>query len=70
MSSYHHRGNLEGQGATMEVIGGGEEIPLSAVRLCRMKVSPNACLDMSGSLHLTIGYLLKNEYRGLGTQVP
>ena len=42
----------EGQG----VISGGEEIPLSAVRLYGMGVPPSKALDMSGSLHLTIGY--------------
>ena len=42
-----------------EVISDGEEIPLSAVRLCGMGVPPSEALDMSGSLHLSIGYLLR-----------
>ena len=45
----------EGQGIT----GGGEETPLNAVRLCRMGVPPSEALDMSGSPHLIIGYLLR-----------
>ena len=55
----------EGQG----VMSGGEEIPLSAIRLCGMRVPPNEALDMSGSLHLTIGYLLKIGCGDLESQV-
>ena len=50
----------------MRIMGGGEETPLSAVRLCRMGVLPNKVLDMSESLHLIIGYLLRNENGGFG----
>ena len=53
-----HSGTMvtrEGQGGT----GGGEETPLSAVRLCGMGVPPSEVLDMSGSPHLTIDYLLR-----------
>ena len=39
--------------------GGGEETPLSAVRPCGMGVPPSEALDMSGSLYLTIVYLLR-----------
>ena len=45
----------EGQG----VMGGGEKTLLSAVRPYGMGVPPNEALDMSGSSHLTIGYLLR-----------
>ena len=55
----------EGQGVT----GGGEETPLSAVRLCGLGVPLNEALDMSGSPHLTIGYLLRIGYRDLESQV-
>ena len=55
----------EGQGIT----GGGEETPLSAVRLCGMGIPPSEALDMSGSLHLTIGYLLRIGYGDLESQV-
>ena len=48
-----------------EVTGGGEETPLSAVRLCGMGAPPSEALDMSGSPHLTIGYLLKIGYGDL-----
>ena len=53
-----HSGTMviqEGQGVT----GSGEETPLSTVRLCEMGVPPSEALDMSGSLHLIIGYLLR-----------
>ena len=55
----------EGQGVT----DGGEETPLSAVRPYGMGVPPSEALDMSGSLHLTIGYLLKIGYGDLEFQV-
>ena len=45
----------ESQGIT----GGGEEIPLSIVRPCGMEVPPSEALDMNGSLHLTVSYLLR-----------
>ena len=56
---------LEGQGVT----GGGEETSLSAVRLCGMGVPPSEALDMSGSPHLTIGYLLRIGCGDLESQV-
>ena len=56
---------LEGQ----RVTGGGEEIPLSAVRPCGMGVPPSETLDMSGRPHLTIGYLLGIGCRDLESQV-
>ena len=63
-----HSGTMatrEGQGVT----GGGEETPLSAVRPCGMGVPPSGALDMSGSPHLTIGYLLRIGYGDLESQV-
>ena len=45
----------KGQGIT----GGGEETLLSVVRPCGMGVPPSEALDMSGSPHLTISYLLR-----------
>ena len=63
-----HSGTMvtrEGQGVT----GIGEETPLSAVRPCGMGVPPSEALDMSGSPHLTIGYLLKIKYGDLEPQV-
>ena len=50
-------------------MGGGEETPLSAVRSYRMGVPPSEALDMSGSLHLTIGYLLRIGCGNLEFQV-
>ena len=53
-----HSGTMvtrEGQG----INGGGEETPLSAFRPCGMGVPSSEALDMSGSPHLTIGYLLR-----------
>ena len=55
----------KGQGVT----SGGEETPLSAVRPCGMEVPPSEALDMSGRLHLTIGYLLRIGCRDLESQV-
>ena len=55
----------EGQGIT----GGGEETLLSAVRLCGMGVPRSGASDMSGSPHLTIGYLLRIGYGDLDSQV-
>ena len=55
-----HRGDLGGHGA-MGVMHGGSEIPLSAVRPCGMGVTPRKALDMYGSPHLTILYLLRDE---------
>ena len=39
----------------MLVIDGGKETLLSTVRLCGKGVPPSRALDISGSLHLTIG---------------
>ena len=56
-----HRGDLDGHGAIMEVMHGGGGTPLSAVRLCGMDITPRKALDMYGSPHLTIPYLLRGE---------
>ena len=58
---HQHRGDLGGHGAIMGVMHGGGEIPLSAVRPCRMGVTPRKALDMYGNPHLTILYLLRGE---------
>ena len=42
----------------MEVMHDGGGTSLSAVRPCGMGVIPRKALDMYGSLHLTISYLL------------
>ena len=50
----------------MEVIDGDGETLLNVVRSkCKMSVPPNEALDMSGSPHLIIGYLLKSELKNL-----
>ena len=56
-----HRGDLSGHGAIIGVMHGGGGTPLSAIRPCRMGVIPRKALDMYGSSHLTIFYLLRNE---------
>ena len=56
-----HRGDLGDHGAIMGVMHGGGETPLSAVRPCGMGVTPKKALDMYGSPHLTILYLLRGE---------
>ena len=60
-----HLGDLDGHGAIMEVMHGGGRIPLSVVRLCGMVVTSRKALDMYGSPHLTISYLLRGEERNL-----
>ena len=60
-----HRGDLDGHGAIMEVMHGGGGTPLSVVRPCGMGVIPKKALDMYGSLHLTIPYLLRGEQGAL-----
>ena len=56
-----HQGALDGHGFIMGVMHGGGETPLSAVRPCGMDVTPKKALDMYGSPHLTIPYLLRDE---------
>ena len=53
----------------MRVTGGCEATPLSVVRPCGMEVLPSEALDTSGSLHLTIGYLLRIGCGDLESQV-
>ena len=55
----------EGQGIT----GGGKEIPLSTVRPCRMGIPLSEALDISGSPHVTIDYLLRIKCGDLESQV-
>ena len=45
----------------MEITHGGGGTPLNAVRPCGMDVTPRKALDMCGSPHLAIPYLLKGE---------
>ena len=56
-----HRGDLDGHGAIMGVMHGGSGTPLSVVRPWRMDVTPRKALDMYGSPHRTILYLLRDE---------
>ena len=57
-----HYGDLDGHAAIMEVMHGGGGTLVSAVRPCRMDVTRRKALDMYGSPHLTIPYLLRGEY--------
>ena len=54
----------------MEIMHGGSETPLSAVRPCGMGVTPRKALDMYGSPHLTILYLLRDEQGDLEEKFP
>ena len=56
-----HRGDLGDHEAIVGVMHGGGETPLSAVRPCGMGVTSRKALDMYGSPHLTILYLLRGE---------
>ena len=38
----------------------------TSIRLYRMEILPKKALDMSRSSHLIIGYLIRDEYGGLG----
>ena len=55
-----HRGDLDGHRAIMGVMHGGGGTPLSVDRPCGM-ATPKKALDMYGSPHLTIPYLLRGE---------
>ena len=56
-----HYGDLDGHGTIMEVMHIGGGTLLSAVRPYGMGVTPKKALDMNGSPHLTISYLLRGE---------
>ena len=56
-----YRSDLDGYGAIIGIMHGGGGTPLSAIRPCGMDVAPKKALDMYGSLHLTISYLLRDE---------
>ena len=58
-----HLGDLGDLGVTMEVKHGSDETPLSAVRPCGMGVRLSLALDISGSPHLIILYLLRGEVK-------
>ena len=60
-----HCDDLDGYGAIMGVMHGGGGTPLSVVRLYGMGVTPRKALDMYGSPHLTIPYLLRDEQGNL-----
>ena len=60
-----HCNDSRSQGATIWVTRGGKETSVIAVRPCGMEISPSGALDIKGSLHLTIGYLLKGEWEDL-----
>ena len=49
----------------MMIMHGGGETPLSAIKECRINVTPNMAMDMYRSPHLTIPYILKDEQGGL-----
>ena len=57
VSLCRHHGNLKGSKATIGVRSGDKKIPLNVVRPYRIRVLSYKALDMSGSPHLTIGYL-------------
>ena len=63
LSQYH--GDLDGHRAIMGLMHGGGWTPLSAVRPCGISVMAKSALDMYGSQHLTIPYLLRSEQRDL-----
>ena len=56
-----HHGDLDGHGAIMGIMHGCGETPLSAVKPRGMDVTLRKALDMYGSPHPTILYLLRGE---------
>ena len=56
-----HHADLDVYGAIMEVMHGGSGTPSSAVGPCGMGVTSRKALDMYGSPHLIIPYLLRDE---------
>ena len=60
-----HCGDLDGHVAIIGVIHGSSGTLLSAVRPCGKGVTPRKALDMYGSPHLIIPYLLRGEQRSL-----
>ena len=56
-----HLDDLDGHVVIMGVMHSGSGIPLSVIRTCGMGVSSSKALDMLGSLHLIIPYLLRSE---------
>ena len=52
---------MDGYGIIIEVMHGGGGIPQSEVRPCGMDVTLRKALDMYGSPHLIISYLLRGE---------
>ena len=51
ISSRQHCSDSGGQRTTIEVTGGGKEIPLNTIRSYGMEVPPSEALDMSESGH-------------------
>ena len=56
-----HHADFDGHRAIMEVMHGGGGTLLSMIRPCGMGVTPRKALDMYGSSHLTIPYLLRGK---------
>ena len=61
--SHRRRRDIGWPWGTVRVMSGGEETPPSAVGPRGKGVPPSMALDISGSPHLTIGYLLRIESR-------
>ena len=58
---HQHCGDLDGHGTIIGMMHGGGGTLLSAFRPCGMDVTCRKALDMCGSPHLTIPYLLRGE---------
>ena len=58
---YWYHDDPKGQSSTIKITNGGEETPLSVIRLCGMEIPPSRALDMSGSPYLIIGYLQRDK---------
>ena len=60
-----HRNDLGSDGITLGIIYGSKWILLSAIRLCRMVVTPSMHLDLCRSMHQIIPSLLMDEHEDL-----
>ena len=70
VSSLSHCNDLGRPTTTMVVTNGHKKTPLNVVMSYGMIVPLSEALDMSGSFHLTIGYLLKDKHKRLRVIVP
>ena len=65
MFSCRHYNDFRSQKATIGFLGDGKEILLSVIEPCEMRGPPSRAFDMSRSLLVIIGYLVRDEQKDL-----